>query len=622
MAFIVYFFFIIAIFSFGLYDNIYSFALAICALCILLLLYTLIRRERVIFPVFLFPIPFFYLFPLLFHVETTQGTIDQLIVWISCIAFITLFLFTKNKQEVITWISWTVIVATYVILVRIISFPDFILSVSQEVSGLGKRLSGFFQYPNAFASLLGSLLLFHLGYAVKEKKQTVSLLHRCAILPLWTLFLLTESRGAWVIFFLAWLVSFYVVPKHQHFMYTTLSIFSFIGGTIIYALMTINGDIHFSFLSACMLIFFILLIWMWEKRGVNIKFPTVRSLHTFPSSLFTIAILLIADLYFKGFIYRMLPVALQRRFSFDIGTLTERVLYWQDAWKEWESFIWIGLGGKAWKILMYRVQSFPYLSGELHNGYLNLIVEIGMVGTLYVLFLVLYASQNLWKQRAIELVPFIFLILHAVIEFTFSFPVLIMLTIMLAISGMNKSHSFKFTSIQTTFSFFMFTMCIILCFLFIKAEQTFVAAQYASTKEEARALTIKAMKQNKWNITYVLFAVENKLLSVKEEQQALKNALTYEPNHSLLLFYAGKNAEKQQNIEQAATYYERSLATDRFDINKYTFLIDFYLKRLKETNGDEAYLWGEKAKKTKERMEILKQQVKKQKWNDQRNFLK
>lgn len=371
MAFIVYVLFIAAVFSFGLYDRIYSFGLFASALCVFWLLYALIRKERVMFPTLLFPMPFFYLFSLFFHVETVQGTIDQMLVWISCIAFVMLFLLVKNKQHIVISVSWTIIASTYVILTDVVSFPDFILSVSQEVSGLGKRLSGFFQYPNAFASLLGGLLLFHLGYSLKENKQTVSLFHQCAILPLWTLFLLTESRGAWVLFFITWLISFYVVPKQQHFMYTILSIYSFLGGTIIYVLMTVNGDIRFSFLPAVMLTFFMLLIWFGKKRGGYIKFPTVASIHVFPASLFIIAVLFVADLYFKGLIYRILPLSLQRRFSVNVGTLTERIVYWKDAWQEWESFIWTGLGGKAWKIMMYRVQSFPYLSSELHNGYLN-----------------------------------------------------------------------------------------------------------------------------------------------------------------------------------------------------------------------------------------------------------
>ncbi|MGG6433532.1 O-antigen ligase family protein [Anoxybacillus sp. D401a] len=560
----------------------------------------------------------------MFRVETIEGTIEQIIVWISCIAFVILFSFVKNKELVILGITWTVIVSSYVVLTNVISFPHFLLSVSQEVSGLGERLNGFFQYANAFASILGMFVLFHLGYATRENRPTISLPHQGAVLPLWTLFLLTESRGAWGIFFIAWLASFLIVPKKQYIKYTFLSIYSFIGGTIVYKLTIANGHIHFSFLAATVLVVSLLLLWFYEKKEINNKLQKINNAHLLPIYLCIMAMLFVADICFKGLVYHMLPITIQRRLSFNLDTLTDRILYWKDAWSEWESFIWTGLGGKAWKFIMYRAQSFPYLSSELHNGYLNLLVEIGMVGTLYILFLIALAGTKLWQQRATEFAPFTFLIAHAIIEFTFSFPVIIMAVLMLVSSGIQEKYSSKYLSLKGSLTSFMFIICGIVCFQFIKAEQTFASAQYAHTKEKAYMLTKQAMEQNKWNTTYVLFAIENELLSLKDEKQAIERALKNEPNHALLLFYAGKHAEKMKNMNLAATYYEKSLANDRFDRNKYVLLTNFYLhmeEKAKE-NGHlhEAKQWKEKAKELHVQMEHLLERIKEEKRKDERSF--
>ncbi len=636
MALVVYVFFMWGLLAFGLYntDHLYPFVLTISIAAGIVLLYRMIRGQKIDLPVWLFPIPFFYILPLLFRVESVQGTFDQILVWTGCIAFGTLLFLMSDKHNqlpiVIAAISWTITATSYFILMNVIPFPNFILSLSQKVSGLGERLGGFLQYPNAFASLLAAMILYHLVHTVTEEKQRMSLWHKLLILPLWTLLLLTESRGAWFTFMFVWIVSFYVVQKKQHLSYFILSIYSFLGGTIVYAFVTSSGEIRVSFLSVIVLIGLMLLIWLSQHKHILKKLPSVQSRHFIPISLLLVTVLLASDLYWKGRIYHLLPISLQHRLSFGTGTLADRFLYWKDAWREWDAFAWTGLGGKAWKLLMYRVQSFPYLTSELHNGYLNIWLEIGIIGFLYILFLIIRTGWHLWKQQAAAFPAYLFLLLHGAIDFTFSFPIMLFALILLAISGMQynekeRNNPYSFQHITAVIAFFVIIIGGIgLSFRFMQAEQAYQSAYASSTKEEALVWIEKAMEKNVWNTNYVLFVAENELLPPAKEERLLKRALRYEPNHALLFFYAGKAAEAQGDIKKAEKYYEQSLQNDHFDIEKYEYLTQFYAKRAEEAYKHnqiaKANQWKQKAIMLYKKANKLEQAIQKEKRENQRNF--
>jgi tetratricopeptide (TPR) repeat protein len=636
MALVVYVFLMWGLLAFGLYDTdyLYPFVLTISTIAGIVLLYRVIRGQRNDLPVCLFPMPFFYVLPLLFRVESVQGTVEQILVWTGCIAFgAFLFLMSDKHNQlpvIIAAMSWTIAATSYFVLLNVIPFPNFILSLSQKVSGLGERLGGFLQYPNAFASLLAAMILYHLVHAVTEENQRMSLLHKLLVLPLWTLFLLTESRGAWLTFALVWMISFYVVQKKQHMPYFVLSIYSFLGGTIVYALITSGGEIRVSFLSIIVLVGLMLLIWLSKHKDFLGKLPSVQSRHFFPISLLLVTALFVSDLYWKGFVYHLLPTSLQRRLSFDTGTLADRFLYWKDAWREWDGFVWTGLGGKAWQLLMYRVQSFPYLTSELHNGYLNIWMEIGIIGFLYVLFLIIRTGWRLWKQQAAAFPAYLFLLSHGAIDFTFSFPSMLFVLILLAISGMQYNEKemrdpYSLKHITAVIAFFVIIIGGIgLSFKLMQAEQAYKSAYAAATKEEARFWIEKAIEKNVWNTNYVRFVAENELLPPAKEEMLLKRALRYEPNHALLLFYAGKAAEAQGNIKKAEKYYERSLQNDPFDIQKYEFLTQFYAKKVEEAYKNkqiaQANQWRDKAVNLYEKLNKLEQAIQKEKRENQRNF--
>lgn len=93
----------------------------------------------------------------------------------------------------------------------------------------------------------------------------------------------------------------------------------------------------------------------------------------------------------------------------------------QDAWKLIEEAPWWGQGGEGWRAAYRSIQSSPYVGSQLHNGYLNLWLETGMIGlTVYLVWLG-YLGYQLMRRRSMGFAPFLVIVIHALIDLDMSF---------------------------------------------------------------------------------------------------------------------------------------------------------------------------------------------------------
>ena len=128
------------------------------------------------------------------------------------------------------------------------------------------------------------------------------------------------------------------------------------------------------------------------------------------------------------------------------GTFMERVVQMHDALVLWGQNLLLGIGPDQWQFELYYVQSATYSVARVHNGYLQLALDAGLVGFLALLaglavLLVLAVrrahaargDEALWEGRFAVLVAAGTLLLHAVIDFDFSFgAVLVLLALLLS----------------------------------------------------------------------------------------------------------------------------------------------------------------------------------------------
>jgi len=111
-----------------------------------------------------------------------------------------------------------------------------------------------------------------------------------------------------------------------------------------------------------------------------------------------------------------------------------RIIFIKDGFKIFKDWWLIGAGGGAWRLLNFKYQSFLYWSTEPHNYPLQVLVETGLIGILFLVLLfisIVFTFVRLYKKVEIErdnehiysvaiFTAIIFLFAHSVMDFDFS----------------------------------------------------------------------------------------------------------------------------------------------------------------------------------------------------------
>ena len=90
--------------------------------------------------------------------------------------------------------------------------------------------------------------------------------------------------------------------------------------------------------------------------------------------------------------YKYIPESIITRISgigSSEGSFQARLIFSKDALKLVNYRLLFGLGGEGWNTAYRSVQSYPYFSSQVHNHYLQLFVELGLVGLILFLGFIL-----------------------------------------------------------------------------------------------------------------------------------------------------------------------------------------------------------------------------------------
>lgn len=569
---------VISLFLFGLYDvsNWLPYLLVLVFLSLIVWIYTVLIRKGKVHSSYLvlciFPV--LYIMSLLGGVESVEGTVLQFLEWsiYPCILF--LFLVGKGNNQrgldvPFVILSYVLLVSTYLVILSVIPFSSFWLVLNQGISGIGTRLAGFFQYPNAFGIVITSLLLCHLLFTVQESRIHWRMLHGFPIIPYGALLLLTESRGAFLCFLVCWVIGLWLMKNSEYVKYVVLSV---VAGIFLYVLswflpQLAQGNPWVLLLLGAVSVVFVLMS-SWEM-ATSIKRPKLIPFFTSLTIL-----LLFLDILFKGLLYRMLPEVLQSRFSMGIGTLLERFLYIEDVWKKADSFWLNGLGGMAWRSLMYQTQSSPYISHELHNSYINIMVEVGIAGIILVLIITGYAIIQMFRNRTAYLPSFLAIVLHSFIDFSFSYSFIVFLLLFYFAASYNTEKEIQSKSFQRIGE---------VIFVLMIGSSVFLSSRFIQAdKFMQKGELDRAVASNPFSMKYRL------ALSIENEdsmEHLISNGLKYEPHHSYAVFQLATLYADHGDSKKAQYAFRESLRLDRFDPYKYEGYIHFLSEQiLKEYN--------------------------------------
>ncbi|GAB7389223.1 hypothetical protein BSNK01_30610 [Bacillaceae bacterium] len=573
--------------------------------------------------VFLLPLTY-----LLSHTvaESPKGNLDNLMRWTSYACLFVLLVWARNTSFVEktlpylfhltgTWIAFHALFGLW----GWVEFKDVVL---------GNRMAGVLQYPNTFATLMAAFLLYALIVLTKRRLPVWSAVFFSLPLVAYGVGIFhSYSRGTLLLLPVAWFVGLVLLKGRQQILYFLYTLLAFGGAFYVFRRMTAEaavegaknpGMAELFVVSVLVVALTVLVRYLSERYGdrwfgaVEAK-PFLRC--ALPLLTVIAGFLLLADLKNQGAIYQQLPASLQERIaSIDLETASSqsRFTFFEDAMEMSSDAPILGLGGEGWRVLYTSYQQGPYLSNEVHNGYLEVLLNTGWVGSLVFLLVILFLlgqiiyrirlaraeKGNMNRSKAAEdqtftlatLPPLAMLFAHGAIDFDFSYGTVWFVIFWLFAMGAAdrtwiawKSESPWPRRIAFTAVSVFVLVSGVYAFRFFAAEKTQVASNGGAVAfEEVQKTLERKISYNPYDYTnrvslaklYAQVYRQTKREPFKEEALAiLKEAEALEPNNPRALFNIAKVYDALGLADQVRSYLAKALTLDRYNVELYDSLL-------------------------------------------------
>jgi len=491
----------------------------------------------------------------------------------------------------------------------------------------GNRLSNVFQYPNTYAAYLIGLVMGSLVLIQSTKHRYIRVASSIMLIPVMLSFLLTMSRGAFIIFpiivvvyliFLPWIKQVLTIIYLGISIFASLAVFSFMTG--IRSQVAEKFDVATSLKGwALWLVISILgsIIIHFIHKYASVKFAN----HTGWSDGFgwkrciipLLAIVVVTGLFFSILytktLQSQLPEEIRIRFenlSVEANSVFSRSAYIKDAGKIIKDHPLFGTGGGGWSVIYESYKSFPYTSREAHNFYLQYIVESGLFGFV---ILVSFISIALWKSIKSNLFEYkrrtsvenesqmffllysISILLHCAIDFDMSF--VYISSLLFLCLGAGVANTGRIINLNLSYKFFPILIAITsVAMLFsvtpkVLAHSEFdnavTTAQKTGNYNEIKLHLDKAIQYDKYHPEYNLYKIGillNLYQQTREDKynmEALRLMNTIEskePYNKILINY-------QVAFYQSQSQLDRAIEKLDFAIEKYPWdmqLIEKYME--------------------------------------------
>ncbi|MEK3911538.1 O-antigen ligase [Paenibacillus sp. FSL H7-0331] len=357
-------------------------------------------------------------------------------------------------------------------------YQDAVMSAENQL-----RLTSTFQYANSYAALLIALLLSAAYFIVSSKKPVVIIINAFMCIPIIISLFLTLSRGGLVILpiVLLLILPFMKISK-QIFMFIVLGV-SFLVSLLILGKITAVGEqfyLHQNLATAAGGLWILIgtsagcaiLIWLFQKflfplvdtftdNKIKMKFATIL----LPATALVIGAIGLLLLFGNTGATNLLPDYIKQRIeniNFAQHSVLERNSFNKDALKLFEDYPILGAGGGAWAALYEKYQSYPYVSRQAHNFFMQYLVETGTVGILVLLGFLAYIFglyiryqskfSEQGQDRHIFYIVTISLLIHSIIDFDLSYVfigILVFLSLGAMISQISVIPKFNFVKEST-----------------------------------------------------------------------------------------------------------------------------------------------------------------------------
>jgi O-antigen ligase len=300
---------------------------------------------------------------------------------------------------------------------------------------MATRLGGVLQYPNTFGALMAAIILEKLmllsingNKLFKVKLISLSFLIQPAqlIFCLWGFIclFLTGSRGAFSVLLIGWGIGFLLLKGEALLRYVLYTISLVIGAWLVaMPLIQVNLlPVTQAGVAHLLIITLSVLLWCYGgevgiRKLISCVGSKAQRIQRFEilGKCFVLLMVVIATLAVMLYRYPSL---------FNIDTGLARFLMYRDAWQLWKGSPWLGYGGGAWRSMVYHVQSSAYVGKEVHSGYVDLLLNIGVIGLFVVMLGLSFLIYSMWKRRSYLLPACSAVLLHSVIDFDLRYSIM------------------------------------------------------------------------------------------------------------------------------------------------------------------------------------------------------
>lgn len=598
--------FIISPYFKGLYYNssFYGLTIVISALYIMLIARILMKKEvkkyQFLLPIFL--LPSWYLVTA-FNAENPKGAWDSVIQWIGYSSFLILVFwsaqFNKIKQLLPVVFQLTGIWLALIPVGMLYGLLDYRSSIVAD------RFAGVFQYPNTFGMVMATFVLFSLVMITRENVSIpMTILFSSPIILFWVSFIQSYSRSMFLLFPIVWLTGLLLLNSKKQITYILFTMVSAFLSIIVFRFMGTENAFGLLLLIGTSVLFSLFVLYndrLIVKVYSKFSGQIFKNRFVLPMFIVIVGVLAAMDLLNGGLLFKQLPLPLQERISsvsLSAATAEERMIFFNDAMKISKESPLVGTGGESWAVINKKYQELPYISNKVHNGFLEMLIDTGIIGLILFFIIIGYYYYLVFREYLIKeentlqiavLISILSIFLHSFLDFNFSYSTVWLLIFWLFAMGLATfsasannadNHNFvgKWGTPFLALSVMLILLASVLSYRFIQAEEHY--KNYKETRSFAikEAAIERAIQLDPFNKTYAirlsgLYAAKMNNAPDGETEQKFSRSITnfvkLEPNNSAVYERAGDLMLKVKKTEDALNYYKLGLKVDHYNKNLY-----------------------------------------------------
>ncbi|MFC3747364.1 O-antigen ligase family protein [Paenibacillus sp. GCM10012306] len=316
----------------------------------------------------------------------------------------------------------------------------------------GLRLTSIFQYANTYAAFLMAFLFVALFALIRTRKRYARLAHGFMLVPIIVSILLTLSRGGLVMLPVVFiLLLLFLKPLQQILWIVHLGIAGIISLIIAAPVTSAGIALNEVYTSSAALkgwgyllggsLVSTALSWLIQRHVAPRLGDKLRRLDSRRWSGLWIplgSVLLvgvIAFLFISTSMKHILPANMETRLeniNFNQHSVLERITFYKDAVKVMKDYPVLGAGGGGWAALYEHYQNNPYISFQVHNFFLQYLIEVGILGFIIFMGFILYIfykyilgyvkrEKDEFTNGFFYLIIALSILLHSLLDFNLSY---------------------------------------------------------------------------------------------------------------------------------------------------------------------------------------------------------